>query len=118
MESKDMQERIKKLPRAIRDYITGLEIDVRACKKSLAERTETNTVWGWEDATEYGNACGYIPDDEIVRFYQDKTKRVYIDIRRMKSGRLRISASNGLVLGFTASNMATVSVDREGEWIE
>lgn len=118
MASEELQERLKKLPRAIRDYITMLEMEVRACKKSLAERTETNTVWGWEDSTEYGNACGYIPDDEIVRFYQDKPKCVYIDIRRMKSGRFRISASSGLVLGFTASNMATISVDREGEWIE
>ncbi len=118
MRSGDINEKIEKLPRAIRNYIVDIETDLRACKESLAERTKTSTVWGWgEDSTEHGMASGYIPDDQDVRFFKDAKHHEWVEIRRGMNGQLRISASHGIIIRLLSSNRAVITVDREGEFL-
>lgn len=107
------EEQREKLPKWARDYLVGLEVELRASRKSLAERRQTKTVWGYEDSTKYGMASGYLPDDEGVRFLLDDHHHQWIEIRRTKSDKLKVSASHALSLTLTASNMLLMEVDHE-----
>lgn len=116
--TEEEEAKLKGYPRWLRDYVLHLEIDLKACHKSLAERRETKTLWGFESATQHGMAHGYIPDDESVRFFLDEKRRRWIEFRRDKVGRLRMYGSHGIVMAFQSSNLATLTTDSEGEWIQ
>lgn len=61
---------------------------------------------------------GYIPDNESVRFLFDDRRLFWIELRRVGTRRLKLMASHGVVLALSSSNMATLSIDPEGVWLE
>jgi len=113
-----IREKIEKLPKWARDYISGLRTHLQGALESVEQVRQTKTQWGHgEFGIKHGMPQGFIPDNEAVRWYLDDHDRQWVDVRRMRRPRrLLIYGSHGLVCAMSSSNMMTLSVDLSGEW--
>ncbi len=116
-EDPSIQAQVEKLPKWAQGLIGNLRRELDACRASLAEVSPTYITWGMERARRHGMPSGYVPDTQPVRIYLDEQRYRWIEVRRMENHRVKLYGSHALVMAFQSSNLAVLSVDLKGDWL-